>query len=352
MKPGRNIVIVPASIVGAVILIGLFLFHWPAWLSIAAAALVLAGALFVLRRWPGSPLSGAAAVDVPMPVPPAAPRGEEITNVLLPSMREDYYFLFSGTALWEPTAVGGEDAIAGMSALAVDAVLKRARQVTQQRDPGNASLVRYELASALSEMQPDDTGRLRAMADSVRLVLPDHDQERLNKLAAVRKEESIWEHERKYEQSRRHYLSADVLKDPGSTVVWWLARNDDQVEKTVGSIGLLARLFAAANNTDLPEAFRQLAPELAAMDGAGTPLFGAGSPDAPEPGAEKSAADHLAAFVQAADIPGDDPERALLARRLANIVTAHGQQDVADEIIRRFDRPGDAGDPPEPDDER
>ncbi len=31
------------------------------------------------------------------------------------------------------------------------------------------------------------------MAESVQLVLPDHDQERLDKLAAVRKEEAIWD---------------------------------------------------------------------------------------------------------------------------------------------------------------
>jgi hypothetical protein len=73
---------------------------------------------------------------------------------------------------------------------------------------------------------------------------------------ADRVRKAIWEHQRKYEQNKRAYLGRDVLKDPGSAVVWWLARNDDHVEKTVQAIGLLAQLSSAAT-ADRFDAFLQ-----------------------------------------------------------------------------------------------
>jgi hypothetical protein len=34
-------------------------------------------------------------------------------------------------------------------------------------------------------------------------------------------------------------------------VVWWLAKNDEHVEKTVADLALLAQLTSAANDTDI-----------------------------------------------------------------------------------------------------
>lgn len=88
---------------------------------------------------------------------------------------------------------------------------------------------------------------------SGRLVLPEQDRQRLDKLAAIRKEEDVWEYERRREQSMRRYLGTDVLKDPGSAVVWWLARNNGQVETAVQSIDLLVQLSRAANRLNIPK---------------------------------------------------------------------------------------------------
>ncbi|WP_326602226.1 hypothetical protein [Streptomyces sp. NBC_01800] len=71
---------------------------------------------------------------------------------------------------------------------------------------------------------------LQAMTEDVRPTLHQHDQERLDGLAGVRKDQAVWEHQRKHEQSTHKYLGEDVLKDTGSAVVWWLAKNDEQVD--------------------------------------------------------------------------------------------------------------------------
>jgi hypothetical protein len=228
-----------------------------------------------------------------------------------------------------------------MDALAVDAVLRRAREITGQRDPGNVSLVRYELGRALGEMREEPTGCLWAMAESVRLVLPEKDQQRLDKLAAVRKDEDVWEHERKYEQSKREYLGDDVLKDAGSAVVWWLARNDDQVEKTVQDIGLLTQLSCAANNAQVPR------PDPlydSGTDGWDVPRQPDGEKsDGEKSDGEKSAADHFGAFLAALGFDADDPQRAHFARRVADLAAWHQRQEVADELKRRFDAPDGSG---------
>jgi hypothetical protein len=66
-------------------------------------------------------------------------------------------------------------------------------------------------------------------------------------------QEDVWEYERRREQSMRRYLSTDVLRDPGSAVVWWLARNNGQVETAVQSIDLLVQLSRAANRLNITE---------------------------------------------------------------------------------------------------
>lgn len=350
MSTGRGTVTAYFAVTFAVSLIAFTRFvHLPVWASFIPATAV-GGAVALLRKavstW-SSPSPPPQPTPLYIPVPPVERRKESITGVLLPSNREDYYFLFSAVVVWSlmrPSVDGPEF---NAAAVAVDAVLKRAREVTQQRDPGNASFVRHELASALSEMQADATGHLKAMAESVQLGLPDHDEQRLNKLAAVRKDEAIWQHERKYEQSKREYLGEDVLKDPGSAVVWWLARNNDHVEKTVQDIGLLAQLSSAANNTDIPAVFQQLA-RVQTADPAHLSLNGSDTPQSAQ--TEKSAADHFDAFLRAMDLMEGNPERVLFARRVADLAAKHGRPQIAEEMAHRFDTSEDAKPAWEPDD--
>lgn len=188
-------------------------------------------------------------------------------------------------------------------------------------------------------MAPDREDRVQAMALDVVLTLSDTDQERLDRLAAIRKDEAVWERQRRYEQNKRDYLGDDVLTSTGSAVVWWLAKNDDHVEKTVKDIGLLARLSSAANNTEVAEPFRHLVPEAfplptpeqphAVLQPEEPPVFGSHETDAADLITE--------AFRRVGFRPGED-ESVLIADQLAMAI-APRDAVTAEEIRRRFGGP-------------
>lgn len=341
MNTGRNTATPYLAVTGGAILIGLILFApWPLLISLGTAGALGAGLL--LLTWPTGQRAARTSRSEPMfgnaADPAANVRRSRVTDIPLPTELPDYHFLFSATVIWSPTPAVTDESAINPAALAVDALVKRARKITELRDPSHASLVRHELAGALGEMRTDGTGRLRTMAESVQLVLPDHDQERLDKLATVRKEEAVWEHERKYELSKRDYLGGDVLKNPGSAVVWWLAKNDDQVEKTVNDIGLLAQLSSAANNSDVPETFHSFLSGFAAPNGQPA-SNGSGAAWSPEH--KVSAGDLFDALLQAVRLDEHDPQRRLFARQVADWATAHGWQELAEELIQRYDTPTD-----------
>lgn len=144
---------------------------------------------------------------------------------------------------------------------------------------------------------------------------------------------------RALERNKRRYLSDDVLKDPGSAVVWWLARNDEQVEGTVERIGLLARLSAAANNSEVAPPFRDLlyAPEAEPEPG---PEHEPEYEPEPEGGVppEEYVAEQLMSWL---GFNSDDPEMVHLAARMAEDVRATGRKDEAEKFLRFFGFPGD-----------
>ncbi|MBD2897720.1 hypothetical protein amrb99_66840 [Actinomadura sp. RB99] len=251
----------------------------------------------------------------------AAPSTEvgRIAEVRLPSNRPDYFFVFSANVVWTHEGlIEGHPAV-NLDALARNAIVRRARDLVRRWDPEYVSLAAHELADALAEMVSDATGRVRAMAQAVKLSLPEDDRQRLDELATVRKTEAVWEHQRKQEQSLRRYLGDDVLKDPGSAVVWWLARNDESLDGTVERISDLRYLADTANNVPPPR----------------------------EP--ERSATDHFGAMLDRLGLSGDDPQRNLFAREVADSLAENGFHDVADEIKDRFDPPrGSAEEAPGP----
>lgn len=321
-------------VVGLILISLFFMGPWPLWISIILVLLVLAAGMLMLRTTTEPFKPEAAEFDFAYePEPPRLHREKRVTDILLPSSREDYYFLFSATVLWSPARPVLDESRINLAALAVNAVIKRAQDITRQRSPEHASLVQHELGGALGRMQPDATGNVLAMAESIQLVLPEDDRQRLDRLAGVRKEKALWEHARKYEQSKREYLGEDVLKDPGSAVVWWLARNDDQVEKTVENIHLLALLSSAANNQDVPELFQRLAPVATQIPD--VPHVNGSVPEPPSP------IDHLAAFLGSLGWPEGSANSHLCAHRFAQCVETQGRPDVAEEIRRRFTPPPD-----------
>ncbi|MEU8271339.1 hypothetical protein AB0B89_29790 [Sphaerisporangium sp. NPDC049002] len=318
----------------------------PFWTSLVLALVLVTAAVLLLRAVARRMRSSAPLRYLPVTLSERQER--RVVDVVLPSGWDDYDFRFSATVYWCPDGAPATRSIVNPGALAVEAILQRARAITERRQPGRASLVQHELNGALGRMQPEASGCLQVMAKSVTLVLSENDQARLDKLATMRKEKAVWEHERKQEQSRRDYLGNDVLKDTGSAVVWWLARNEDQVEKTVQDIGLLARLSSAANNEDVPELFQHLVPDPAFVAPADTRMQNLrhdGTAGSSGEG-EASAADHFDAFLRGMGFPEDDPQRALFSREVAEYAAKYGRPEVAAELVRRFDTP----DPPHFDD--
>ncbi|MEO3841168.1 hypothetical protein [Streptomyces sp. B22F1] len=312
---------------------------WPRWFWPALGAVALTGTVAAARAgaYRGGRIPPETTLEPDLPIPPPPRQEHRVTNVPLPSAMPDYDFLFSATVRWIPEDC--ESPHFDPCGLAVHAVLLRAREFAARQSPRSPAMAQHQLNGVLSVMEPDASGRVLAMAKDVGLVLSDSDRERLRKLSNVRKDEDVWEHERNYERNKRMYLSDDVLKDPGSAVVWWLARNDEQVEGTVERIGLLARLSAAANNSEVAPPFRDLlyAPEAEPEPG---PEHEPEYEPEPEGGVppEEYVAEQLMSWL---GFNSDDPEMVHLAARMAEDVRATGRKDEAEKFLRFFGFPGD-----------
>lgn len=330
MSSGRRTVTVYFVVFAGLILAGLIAFApLPFWVWIVLTA--AAGVVVLLIRGIGRRADAEPSMETPyVPPPPPEPREQQVIDVALPSEEEDYDFLFSATVRWSPIGRAAGERGVNLAGLAVDTILERANAITRNRPPSRASLVQHELNGALGTMQPDAAERVWAMAESVTLTLPDPDRQRLHKLAEIRKQKAVWEHERTYEQSKRQYLGEDVLKDPGSAVVWWLTKNDDRVEKVVQDLGILAQVSSAANNQEVPECFRHFVPWAPSARTEDEPSVG-------DPVQEVT--DHFAAFLSAAGFPEGDPQRALFSRQVAEHLARYGKHGVADDLTHRFDAP-------------
>ncbi|KWT63593.1 hypothetical protein ADL21_01865 [Streptomyces albus subsp. albus] len=378
MSSGHKTATVFLTVISALLLViaGLSL-QWPVWAWPASAAALVTGSAAAFwsdsRRRPAGPWEYPAHPD--LPVPPVERWERTVAGVALPSSVPDYDFLFSATIRWRPLNAAVDAPRVNAGGLAVDAVLARARAVTARQNPHHSTLAQHQLDRALGTMEPDVTDRVEAMAENVTLQLSDADRERLTKLSTVRKDEDVWEHERNYERSKRAYLGTEVLKDTGSAVVWWMAKHDDRVEKTVDLIGPLAQLSSAANNQEVPELFRHLISRPDASGGSpftlrgetmngGTASRGAEFPSFIGPDGQPFQSGErepekpdvptvLESFMDDAGLARDEHVRALCARRIADCLAAEGCEEAASAIRRRFDSPesaddSDEGSPDEP----
>jgi hypothetical protein len=262
------------------------------------------------------------------PVPPT-PMRSPVSEIGLPSAAPDFRFVFSATVCWLPSASAADVPHRDLAALARYAVLVRAARATAAEAPDENRFVQHRLEADLGMMRPDDTASIHAWAVDVSLVLPEPDAERLRVLADVRKDEKLWEHERRYECSRRRYLSDDVLKNTGSAVVWWLARNTrdtSQVTQTVALIGALAQLSSAANNTPVPELYRSLIAGGAERDGDAS--FSAVPVE-----------DSASMLVDRLFTDPDDPRRDTFSSDFATLLEKYDLADHAEQIRKRYNAP-------------
>lgn len=343
MRSGQKTVTVFITVILALVvaIVG-YATHWPAWawaVSVLVLAVVPATTLRLANRH-GDAFPAQYLQEPDLPIPPVERRELLITGVGLPSTMEDYDFLLTATVRWCPLSAPTGAPLVNLGGLAVDAILERASRVSEARHPARSSYVQHELNGVLATMRDDSSGRVEAMALNVTLTLSERDQERLDTLAAVRKDEDVWEHERKYEQSRRAYLGDDVLKDTGSAIVWWLHRNEDSVDATVKDIGLLAQLTSAANDEDISERLRHLVPPVIHDPES----YGKPESWIPAQPAEqgKGFGHAFAQLLQAAGMSPDDKEVPLLAAQV-DLVLGYREGDPASEIRHYFAKPN----PPE-----
>lgn len=340
------------TICGLILVITDLLMGWPEWLWPVLAALLLTGSVLTSKATarPRSPIPLEYTLEPDLPIPPQQRQEQRVTSVALPSAVEDYDFLFSAVVRWVPLETPPCAPHINPGGLAIEAVLLRAREVTAGEPPNRSTLVQHQLNGVLGAMVPDPSGRVLAMAENVALGLSEVDLDRLSKLAGVRKDEDVWEHERNYERNRRAYLSDDVLQNTGSAVVWWLAKNDEHIESAVERIGLLAQLSAAAHNHEVPLPFRHLAPSATPppspqngdqVQSQAYPTAHANGFQDTHAGLKIGTAAHeaLDGLMGWLGLSPDDPEFPLLADRLARVIAAAGKDEKADEIRQLFDVP-------------
>ncbi|MDT9684676.1 hypothetical protein RND61_21840 [Streptomyces sp. TRM76323] len=333
------------------------LLDWSAWLWGFMSMVTASGSLLLVMTVLSGGHASADPYESGEPEPPAAPaeppyQETRVVDAALPSAVDGYDFLFSATVWWWPVPDHADRSDGAFPALAVSSIVSRALEVVRHEEPGRANFARYLLEGELGVPLPDRSGRVKAMAADVTLTLAPADRERLRKLNDLRKDEEIWEYERQHERNKRRYLGDDVLKSPGSAVVWWLTRHENEIEKAVDMIGPLAQIAAAANDEEVPELFRHLlVPPVAARSEAtvGGPLWdghgqGGGPFDREE---EVGVSDRLLLLLTAVGLKPDMDAYTVFVHRVVRSLEAAGLHEAADEIRRTLlpapDEGGDEG---------
>lgn len=249
MKLHRNSLLTAAAIVLVLYIVSLVI-DLPAWAAVVPTVVLLV-LLAVVWKQPEEPRP---VMTTPAPEPSvvlpdrepvfSGPPSRTVADVRLPSASPDFKFSFSAVVQWSTLLSGSRHADLG--AVAVNALLERARMLTARQQVTEESLNQHRLG----EPALDEKGQVRSWATEVRLRLPDPDQKHLLHLAALHRHEQTTLLERPMEQDKRTYLKDDVFATPGSAAVWWLVNHPGEVETALGLLDTLTELSAAAN--DLP----------------------------------------------------------------------------------------------------
>ncbi|MFB7779770.1 hypothetical protein [Streptomyces bauhiniae] len=326
---------------------------WPSWVWFPVIAAV-AGALLldiVVLGPHGTAPGGEEEADHATGDPSDdAPYVEApVFDVPVRSAREEYPFLFSATILWRSTPEFDKDAHGNPAGLAVASVLRRVESLTEAEQPERVEFLRHWLEGLVGVPVHDGTGMVMACAVDVRLALRHLDRRHLDEIEELKRSVSSWERRREHERDKRSYLGEDVLRSPGSAVVWWLARHEEEAERAVDLIGPLACLAAAANDQELPDEFRHLArpreqstayepPEgveySAPFDSA------AGGDETPDRPAEppRAANEHVSGLLDSMGLARGSEERLAHLHRMVRMAEATGRPKAAEamrEALRR-----------------
>ncbi|MFI6830716.1 hypothetical protein ACIBG5_26700 [Kribbella sp. NPDC050241] len=253
MKLHRNSLLTAAAIVLVLYVVSLVV-GLPSWAAVVLTVVLLV-LLAVVWKQPDEPRPAVArptpapSVVLPDPDPVfSGPPSRTVADIRLPSASPDFQFSFSAVVQWSTVLSGSRHTDLG--AVAVHALLERARALTATQQVTEESLNQHRLAATLGEPALDEKEQVRCWATEIRLRLPDADQKHLQHLAALHRREQTTLLERRMEQDKRTYLKDDVFATPGSAALWWLVNHPGEVETALGLLDTLAELSAAAN--DLP----------------------------------------------------------------------------------------------------
>ncbi|GAA2962715.1 MFS transporter [Actinokineospora diospyrosa] len=267
----------PAAILGvaalAPLVAGLAL-GWANWVTVpvmlvalAIAGLVVKQVLFYREQ---RELRAEAARERAKPKAEPAPHAEHHVPAIPVDSAEPYYrFILTCTVCWQPSA--GLPQHGNLRGLAVHSILERARAVTVTGSPTEAEVVQTRLAAELGAMAQDRSGQIITWAENVGLAVPEEDARRLDRLTQLRKEKQVRHHEQELEQRTRAYLADEILVDPGTAVVWWLARHPEQVREAADLIPTFARISAAVTKTEIAPQYAERLDDRPTLSAVGWP---------------------------------------------------------------------------------
>ncbi|RLK61197.1 hypothetical protein [Actinokineospora cianjurensis] len=267
----------PAIILGVAALAPLaagLVLGWANWVTVPVmlvalgiAGLVVKQVLFYREQ---RELRAAAVRERVKPAPEPTPHAEHHVPAIPVDSAEPYYrFVLTCTVCWQPNASLPQHG--NLRGLAVHSILERARSVTVTGSPTETEVVQTRLAAELGAMAPDRSGQIIAWAENVGLAVPEEDARRLDRLAELRKEKQVRHHEQELEQRTRAYLADEILTDPGTAVVWWLARHPEQVKEAADLIPTFAKITAAVTKTEIAPQYAERLDERPTLSAVGWP---------------------------------------------------------------------------------
>jgi SOS response regulatory protein OraA/RecX len=286
-------------------------------------------------RWPDPQASGWPTVTAPIP-----PASVAIGPVTIASSDVAYRFRFTATVHWQQKADDSAQDQNRRGADAQEALLDRAIDAAQAIAPSDYAAAGYRLAAALSEPLVAPRAAVQVWASDVRVDLAEEDSERLAKLERIQKDIRLWEQERAHEKEVRRYLGEDALASPGTALVWWLARHEDDIRGGVERIPDLTRISAVVRDLHAEpmlddERMVERRPNHDVENGMDPGREDANSATATvsdeygygpaKPSAPADAARELLHGL----FPQNDADRARAARHLALLVERWGQRDLA-----------------------
>jgi hypothetical protein len=346
MTPRRIPRVVPIGFIAGMLAVTALL-GWPDWMWFPLTA-VVAGSLLLdiyVRNGRGPATSEDEAAPDAAGYPTEPPYLETpVFDVPVPSGLDEYPFLFSSTVRWRCVTDPLVASHGNPGALAVASVLRRVEQYTTAEHPSRADFLCHWLEGLLGQPVQDETGMVTSYATDVRLHLRQEDRRHLEKLEEHRRNIGSWEQQREYERSRRAYFGEDVLRSPGSAVVWWLSRHDDEIERATDLIGPLSCLAAAANDQAIPDSYRHLLGGQASSPGVESPNgldhpqdadAASASQDqaAPPPdGQPQAGLESVSGLLDTMGITRGSEERDAFVHRLARMMEASGRPQAADRL--------------------